>query len=637
MSIVHPPARLFAALALALAAAEPVGLPVFRKYSEEIPRLMAGHDLPGLAVAVTDERQLLWAEGFGFTDRDRRIPVTADTIFSVQSMSKTFTATAVLVAVQEGLLDLDEPITTYLPGFTVHSLFEEHPERRITLRHLLSHSAGFTHEAPVDNNFELGPVRFEDHVRSISDTWLRFPVGSGSAYSNVGISLAGYILQRASGRPFEQLMEEKLLLPLGMTGSTFDPACIRAARNRAVGQARPFPRVPLEIPLIPEGGLYASANDLARFIRFQLNQGTVGGRRVLRPDLLERMAEVQVPVRGAPAGYGLGVNRSRRNRDGAADIFWHGGGGYGFLSFMAWLPELKIGIAVLTNPVDHELHVDLALRLPAPCGRRPAADRPGGRPGRPAGAVDRRLAPGRAGADRHRVPRVAAPARLAEAPVPRPVRPSGRLRRIPRAARGRLAERLVAAARTEGALPDALRGHLAPAGLSRRVEPDRNQPGLRKENLWPMAGPACWRADLPRRGSPSPPPTGSWGWRKADGRRALVDRGGRPGDGRRRRLHGLRRRDVMVTHGFHGRPDAVGRPHRLLGGQGRDHPVLPPAGRRGGPARNIPPEQRQKLASMHPLGRLGTPEDVALAALYLVSDSSSWVTGITLPVAGGWV
>jgi CubicO group peptidase (beta-lactamase class C family) len=116
--------------------------------------------------------------------------VTADTIFSVQSMSKTFTATAVMQAVEKGLVDLDVPITTYLPEFTVHSAFEDHPEGRITLRMLLGCTAGFIHEAPVGNNFDRDPGDWEDHVRSISDTWLRFPVGSGFAYSNVKLDPA---------------------------------------------------------------------------------------------------------------------------------------------------------------------------------------------------------------------------------------------------------------------------------------------------------------------------------------------------------------------------------------------------------------------------------------------------------------
>jgi CubicO group peptidase (beta-lactamase class C family) len=149
-------------------------------------------------------------------------------------MSKLFTATAVMQAVEAGRVDLDDPITTYLPDFTVHSAFETHPERRITLRMLLGHTAGFTHEAPVGNSNELDPRSFEDHVRSISDTWLRFPVGSGFAHSNLGIDLAGYILERVEHRPFADLVHDSLLGPLGMDRSTFDRPRIRADDNRAI-------------------------------------------------------------------------------------------------------------------------------------------------------------------------------------------------------------------------------------------------------------------------------------------------------------------------------------------------------------------------------------------------------------------
>ena len=207
--------------------------------------------------------------------------MNADTIFSVQSMSKLFTATAVMQAVAAGRLDLDEPITTYLPGFTVQSAFEEHPERKITLRMLLSHTAGFTHEAPIGNNNELDPGDFDAHVRSISQTWLRFPVGTGYAYSNLGIDLAGFVLERVEGKPFPEVARESLLEPLGMGRSTFDRAAIRASGNRAVGHVEPYPEPPLYEPMTAAGGLYASARDLARFLRFQLNDGSIDGRVVL--------------------------------------------------------------------------------------------------------------------------------------------------------------------------------------------------------------------------------------------------------------------------------------------------------------------------------------------------------------------
>ena len=150
---------------------------VIAKYRARIPELMAEQGVPGLAVALVDRDHALWVEGFGHLDRGGSAPVTADTIFSVQSMSKLFTATAVMQAVAAGRLDLDAPITTYLPGFTVHSAFEKHPERKITLRMLLSHTAGFTQEAPVGNNYDLDPGTFDAHVRSISEHLAALPGG----------------------------------------------------------------------------------------------------------------------------------------------------------------------------------------------------------------------------------------------------------------------------------------------------------------------------------------------------------------------------------------------------------------------------------------------------------------------------
>jgi CubicO group peptidase (beta-lactamase class C family) len=313
--------------------------PIIQRYRELIPHLMAEQDLPGLAIAVVDDTRVIWSEGFGYT------------------------ATAVMLAVQDGLLDLDAPITTYLPAFTVHSIFEEHPERKITLRMLLSHTAGFTMEAPLGNNFDLGPVAFEDHIKTISDTWLRFPVGMGYAYSNLGISLAGYILQKVSGQTFPSYVEDHLLHPLGMDNSSFDMDKIRLNPNRAIGHDKPLPKVPLEIPIVPEGGLYSSANDMAKFIQFELNRGSVNGQSLLRPALLDEMYTVPAPAQGSPEGYGLGVARTGWYKGRNAILFSHGGGGFGFLSDLWWLPELKIGITVLTNSATHNLQGSLALQI----------------------------------------------------------------------------------------------------------------------------------------------------------------------------------------------------------------------------------------------------------------------------------
>ena len=334
---------------------------VIATYREQIPSLMAREHVPGLAVVVVDGDRVLWQEGFGSTDEDGAA-ITADTLFSVQSTSKTLTATAVMLAVQAGLVDLDAPITTYLPDFTVNSAFETHPERRITVRMLLSHTAGFTHEAPLGNNYEPEPGSFDAHVRSISATWLRFRVGSGYAYSNLGIDLAGHILEVVLGTSFPVVMRDLLLGPLGMDHSTFDRARVHATANRAVGHSGPV-APPVDSPMTAAGGLWTSAADLGRFLRFQLGDGTFGGSDVLDPALMEQMRTVPAPTAGAPAGYALGVARTQWRAGQYLDLFDHGGGGNGFLTDLWWLPQLQLGIAVLTNSSEHDLQGTLALRI----------------------------------------------------------------------------------------------------------------------------------------------------------------------------------------------------------------------------------------------------------------------------------
>jgi CubicO group peptidase (beta-lactamase class C family) len=328
---------------------------IIRTYQQEIPQRMEVENIPGVAIAVVDDQSILWAEGFGFTDWDRRTPVTPNTLFSIQSMSKSFTATAAMLAAQDGLVDLDAPITTYLPDFHINSIFEEHPEQKITLRMLLSHTAGLAHEAPIGGNNDLPGHTFEEHIASISDTWLRSPVGTHWDYSNLGVDLAGYILQVQSGMPFTQYVLEKVLTPLGMTNSTLDIDQVYATPGRAIGHS-PLPfRPPTEFLLIPSGGVWTTANDMARYLQFHINEGSLDGTRLLRQDLAETMYEPPNPV-ALDAEYALGI--------GTADWqgtrrFQHGGGGFGFTSNMLWYPELKLGVVVLTNTEQNNLRDEI--------------------------------------------------------------------------------------------------------------------------------------------------------------------------------------------------------------------------------------------------------------------------------------
>jgi CubicO group peptidase (beta-lactamase class C family) len=315
--------------------------------------MMKKANIPGCALALVDDKGIVWAEGFGITDFKRKIPVTPETVFSIQSMSKTFTATAVMCAVTDRLVELDTPITKYLPNFTVNSKFEKHPEQKITLRLLLSHRAGFTHEAPVGNNYDTYSPSFEDHVLSISDTWLKFPVGQKFSYSNLGIDLAGYILQVRSGMQFTQYVKDKIFDPLNMPNSSLDMQIISENKNRAIGHSFFLRKIPLEIPMIAAGGVYTNAVELAEFVRFHLNFGKLDQREIVPLQVLSEMY-------GKTDGHCLGLGKGKKH-----DTFYHahGGGGFGFHSYMIWYPEYGIGAIELTNSSPHAIMGHLSTEI----------------------------------------------------------------------------------------------------------------------------------------------------------------------------------------------------------------------------------------------------------------------------------
>jgi CubicO group peptidase (beta-lactamase class C family) len=312
---------------------------VINEFHSSVPKMIKKANIPGCSLALVDDKGIVWTEGFGTTDFKRKIPVTPETIFSIQSMSKTFTATAVMLAVSDGLVELDTPITEYLPDFTVNSKFEKHPEQKITLRLLLSHRAGFTHEAPVGNNYETISTSFEDHVLSISDTWLKFPVGQKWDYSNLGIDLAGYILQVRSGKPFTQYVKDKIFDPLNMPHSSLDMKIIRGNNNRAIGHHFATKKIPLEIPMVAAGGVYTNAIDLSQFVKFHLNFGKLDSREVVDEQILSEMY-------GKTDGHCLGLGKGEKHD---TLYYAHGGGGFGFLTYMIWYPEYGIGAIELTN------------------------------------------------------------------------------------------------------------------------------------------------------------------------------------------------------------------------------------------------------------------------------------------------
>src|SRR5207249_1533361 len=165
------------------------------------------------------DQEIVWAKGFGFANPQAKIPATADTVYRVGSVSKLFTDIAVMQLVEQGQLDLDAPVTRYLPDFRPINPFH----KPITLRQLMTHRSGLVREPPVGHYFDDRKSSLEEMVRSLNRTTLIYEPESRIKYSNAAIGVVGYVLQQTQKAPFAKYLQEKLLDPMGMKRSSFEP------------------------------------------------------------------------------------------------------------------------------------------------------------------------------------------------------------------------------------------------------------------------------------------------------------------------------------------------------------------------------------------------------------------------------
>lgn len=344
---------------------EPKVEAAIEEFRASVPEMMDKGGVPGAAIALVDDEGIVWTEGFGYLGGKRKQPVTPDTPFMICGLSKLITATAVMLAVQDGLVKLDEPITTYLPDFKVNSRYEEHPEQKITLRRLLNCTAGIPAETPLGNNFEpASTVSFEDHVKSFYGSWLVCPVGSSFCFSAASFDLAAYTVRVATGRLFKDYLRERLFTPLGMSNTTADRQEILDNSERAIGRMMGMSKVPVVYPALGAAGIYSTARDMARFLQLHINRGTLDGRPLVERSLIESIHTPVGIVSTKPiVYYGQGVRIDKRAPENTETLLWHDGLGFGFLSLLHWYPEYGVGMVVLTNRLPHSALSDLGLTL----------------------------------------------------------------------------------------------------------------------------------------------------------------------------------------------------------------------------------------------------------------------------------
>jgi len=315
-----------------------------------VPTGLATSGIPGAAVTVVADGEILTSRGYGFadtgtTDGPARVVDPDETLFRVGSVAKAVTATAVLQLVQQGALDLDADVEQYL------DVDLDLPRGPVTLRHLLTHSAGFEERLRGLLTYEEGESLRETVVTD--QPAQVFEPGTVPSYSNYGVALAGYVVERVTGTPFEEHVARNVLVPAGMTSSTFAqplPDDLAGRMSRGYAHAGE-PPVPFEhVATSPAGSLSATASDMGRFMLVQLGED-VTGTPVVEPATLELM---HAPALGEDDLGTFAHDRTMalgffdETRDGRVAV-GHDGDTQVFHAAMRFFPRSGLGVFVALN------------------------------------------------------------------------------------------------------------------------------------------------------------------------------------------------------------------------------------------------------------------------------------------------
>jgi CubicO group peptidase (beta-lactamase class C family) len=309
---------------------------------------MKDKHIAGATISVVVDNRPFFSKGYGYANVETKEPVDPDkTMFRIGSVSKLFTWTAVMQLAEQGKLDLDADINTYLEDFKIPPTYPQ----PITLKHLLTHTPGF--EDHVLNLFahsadEVGPLgtllahQLPARVR---------PPGELVSYSNHGAAIAGYIVERVSGMPWEDYVEQKILQPLGMKYTLVrqppkDELPAELSKGYKFERAR-YVEEPFEyIPLAPAGTIASSAGDMARFMIAHLQDGRYESTQILREETARQMRDLHFTHDEALDGMAYGFMRMTYNGE---EIVHHGGDTILFHSLLVMLPKRKTGLFVSYN------------------------------------------------------------------------------------------------------------------------------------------------------------------------------------------------------------------------------------------------------------------------------------------------
>ena len=354
---------------------------------------MAYEKIPGMSMGLVHDQELVWAKGYGYAHPAERVPATPATLYSICSISKLFTAVGVMQQRDEHRLRLSDAVADHLPWFAVEQAYAG--SGPVTVEGLLTHSSGLPRESA--HPYWTGPeYRFptrQEVVDGLAGQETLYPAARYFQYSNLGITLAGQILERLSGANYHEYVRTRILVPLGMTDTYTDIPAEHEGGRLATGYARlrrdgERARAPVfeARGIAPAAGFAASVEDLARFASWQFRLLGEGGDEVLAASTLREMHRVHWVDPDFETMWGLGFAVSQR--DGERTV-GHGGSCPGFRSTLQLLPDRKLAGVVMinaqgTNP--NQVWAQMAKVLGPALAT--VADDPGGAPDRSAGLAE---------------------------------------------------------------------------------------------------------------------------------------------------------------------------------------------------------------------------------------------------------
>ncbi|MBN2499665.1 MAG: beta-lactamase family protein [Anaerolineales bacterium] len=348
---------------------------------EVVEREMTKHEVPGISWGIYQDGEV-WVDGVGVTNIEHPLAVNADTLFQVGSITKTFVTLVVMQLVDEGLLALDAPVQRYLPEFKV---VDGGVSAKVTLWHLLTHSSGFQGDFFYDTG--SGADAMPLYMQAVEQLGQGAPLGEVFSYNNTGFYLCGAIIERVTGKAFEQVLQERIFNPLRMEHTYFDAGDVITHRF-AVGHekssagmivARPWP---LPRAAWPAGGIVTDVKDLLKYAQMQLRGGTSeDGTALLKPETFKQMHSPQFSIWKAEQQMGLAWFID--DHDGV-EVHHHGGGTLGQVTLLSLVPERDFALVVFTNadPGGHVtravskwiLNAYLGIEIPTPKPQKAQAE-----------------------------------------------------------------------------------------------------------------------------------------------------------------------------------------------------------------------------------------------------------------------